>query len=490
MERNETFLSKFTTMKEKMISTNVTHQINSTWDDWHTDKLLVNDYTPEEIQHIIERGSLEERRDLSCATFNTNSIYKRLIMYYATFLKYTGLLTPNPAFGQSLSKPFIQKRYYNALTFVDSLHLSTLMESLFEKALKNGAYYGVFSEVNNAATVLDLPNKYCKTRFKTPDGIDIIEFNLEYFSSFPKLERKIIVDTYPAEIAAAYENFVNDEGKQWFLVPSEIGVFFSFSENQSPLFLDTIYAILQYNKAVDTDQERNLEEIRKIVVQKVPHLTDGSLLFEPDEAQEMHDGAVGMLKGNKNISVLTTYADVDSITSKTSADANNNGIDEMYQNVYNNAGSSAELFAATGSSTLPYSIKCDLALTMSVARKFDYMLTKLINSKFANANIVFTYTTLPVSYYNEKEYIEETFKLAQSGYSFLLPALGSGLSQQQFINIKKMENDVLGLSDLMKPLKSAYTQSGGGTNAKEDTQKSEKTIANEKSLDNNVGGSN
>jgi len=31
----------------------------------------------------------------------------------------------------------------------------------------------------------------------------------------------------------------------------------------------------------------------------------------------MHDGAVGMMKGNKNISVLTTYADVEAVISKT-----------------------------------------------------------------------------------------------------------------------------------------------------------------------------
>jgi hypothetical protein len=44
------------------------------------------------------------------------------------------------------------------------------------------------------------------------------------------------------------------------------------------------------------------------------------LIFEPDEAEEIHSAAVGMMKGNKNLSVLTTYGDVDAIVSKTSAD--------------------------------------------------------------------------------------------------------------------------------------------------------------------------
>jgi len=58
-------------------------------------------------------------------------------------------------------------------------------------------------------------------------------------------------------------------------------------------------------------------------------MSDGRLVFEPPEAEEMHRGAVGMLKGNPNISVLTSYADVEAITSKTSSDTQNNNVSKM-----------------------------------------------------------------------------------------------------------------------------------------------------------------
>ncbi|MBQ6628072.1 MAG: hypothetical protein IJH65_04570 [Methanobrevibacter sp.] len=63
-----------------------------------------------------------------------------------------------------------------------------------------------------------------------------------------------------------------------------------------PLFLNVIPATMQYDDTVDTERERDLEEIRKIIVQKIPHLTDGGLLFEPQEAEVIHEGTVGMLK--------------------------------------------------------------------------------------------------------------------------------------------------------------------------------------------------
>jgi len=42
----------------------------------------------------------------------------------------------------------------------------------------------------------------------------------------------------------------------------------------------------------------------------------------------MHEGAVGMMKGNKNVSVLTTYADVDAIVSNTSSEAATNSLEK------------------------------------------------------------------------------------------------------------------------------------------------------------------
>jgi len=63
----------------------------------------------------------------------------------------------------------------------------------------------------------------------------------------------------------------------------------------------------------------------------------------------MHAGAVGMMKGNKNISVLTTYADVDSVVSNTASEASTNALEKSLQNVYANAGVSGQLFAPTGS---------------------------------------------------------------------------------------------------------------------------------------------
>jgi hypothetical protein len=215
-------------------------------------------------------------------------------------------------------------------------------------------------------------------------------------------------------------------------------------------------------------------------------------LFEPDEAEEMHAGTVAMLKGNKNVSVLTTYGEVDAIVSKGNADTQSNTLERMLKNIYSQAGVSGELFASNGSNTLETSLKNDTALMMYLANKFSHFITYVINQVHANANINFKYTILPVTYYNEDKYVDTAFKLASSGYSFLMPAVAMGLSQKDIVNIKDLENDVLDLGEKLKPLVSAYTQSGedeGGRPKKEGGEKADKTVRNEESKHKTEGGS-
>ena len=138
--------------------------------------------------------------------------------------------------------------------------------------------------------LLDLPAQFARSCYKDIYGRDIIEFDVTYFSQITdKEEREEELSLFPSVISKYYRRYAKGrETCSWVKVPSELGVCFSFTEDGAPLFLSTIPATIQYDEAVDTERERDLDEIRKILIQKIPHLQDGSLLFEPEEAVEMH----------------------------------------------------------------------------------------------------------------------------------------------------------------------------------------------------------
>lgn len=486
------FISSYSKAQQKMIATS-----DNTYGTLGTSRARylerIRDYTPEKIERIITSGSLAEQQALSRNFFYKDGYYKQIIIHYATLLKYAGLLIPNPSLGKKLSTSHISKRYYNALDYVEKMNLPVFLTDCATRALIDGCYYGVIVQLDKQNfSVLDLPSGYCQTRYKDLNGDDLIEFDVSYFNSIVDLTAKEqALASYPKFIRDAYKKWQKQKSSNsWVIIPSDIGICFPFFDGR-PLFLSVIPASLEYDDAIQTEKDRDTEEIRKILVQKIPHLQDGRLLFEPDEAAEMHAGAVGMLKGNKNISVLTTYADVDAVVSKTTGESTSKTLEQIEKNIYAQAGVSGQIFSSTGSSTLDASIKNDIALMMYLANKFSRFITNSINRIYGNTNITFKYQILPVSIHNMDKFVDQSFKLSGSGYSYLLPVVALGLSQRDIVNLKELENDVLKLGEKLIPLSSSYTQSSDNPTGRpklDDSEKAEKTIKNEESLDNQAGG--
>ena len=448
----------------------------------------VKDYTEEEVKKIIESGSLSAQQALSRNYFNKDGFYKQLVLHYATLLKYAGILIPNPTPGKSLSTSHISKKYFQALDFVDKMNLQTIFVDWAQKVLTNGCYYGLLvSNEKLNFCVLDLPIAYCTSRFKDYAGNDIIEFDVSYFNSMSPDSKQAALAAYPDFITKAYRRWNAGKLKsKWVVIPSEMGICFPIFDGR-PFFINVIPSIIKYSEAVETEQERDKEEIRKIIVQKIPHLTDGRLLFEPEEAVEIHSGAVGMVRNNKNTSVLTTYADVDAIVSKSSSENSGTILEKMQQNIYSQAGISSEIFAATGGNTTDTSLNFDTAVMMNLANKFARFITNIVNDNFANSNINFKYTILPVTHYNESKFIDNSYKLATAGYSLIIPALAQGFTQRDLVNIKDLENEVLDLTKKLIPPQTSFTQNNESENngrpTKENGEKKDKTLENEKSIE-------
>ena len=342
------FISSYSKAQQKMIATS-----DNTYGTLGTSRARylerIRDYTPEKIERIITSGSLAEQQALSRNFFYKDGYYKQIIIHYATLLKYAGLLIPNPSLGKKLSTSHISKRYYNALDYVEKMNLPVFLTDCATRALIDGCYYGVIVQLDKQNfSVLDLPSGYCQTRYKDLNGDDLIEFDVSYFNSIVDLTAKEqALASYPKFIRDAYKKWQKQKSSNsWVIIPSDIGICFPFFDGR-PLFLSVIPASLEYDDAIQTERDRDAEEIRKILVQKIPHLQDGRLLFEPDEAAEMHAGAVGMLKGNKNISVLTTYADVDAVVSKTTGESTSKTLEQIEKNIYAQAGVSGQIFSST-----------------------------------------------------------------------------------------------------------------------------------------------
>lgn len=463
-----------------MIGTNEGALVNSRAREAMSRNRFRKSYTKEEINRILREGTAVEKAELSSHFFSISGVYKRIILHYATFLTYSWLLVPHmKKMGDKVKDKKNQKTYFDAAEFCSSFGIERKCAWFAKVVLVKGGYYGIIHDSGSSIAIQDLPFEYCRSRFKNHQDVDIVEFDVRFFDQIREESlRKEILKTYPKIIQRGYKNYREKDDDPWIFLPAELGIYFTLFE-ESPFFLDLIPLIDDLEDYKEIDKERNMLSLKRIITQEVPH--DGmNLVFEPEEAADMHAGVLDMLANNPDVDVITSYAKIGLLDLSGDAD-DKTEVSSAQQLIYDSAGVSKELFSATTDAGLEFSLNNDLSMMMMLGQGFAHFFTALLNNKFGNRKMSFKLLILPVSFYNLDEYLSKAKDLAAFGYSLINPITATGIDQTSLSDLKAVENDVLELNEVLKPLQSAYTQSGK-TNAitAQASKDAEKTAAQNK----------
>ena len=182
---------------------------------------------------------------------------------------------------------------------------------------------------------------------------------------------------------------------------------------------------------------------------------NGDLVFDIDEAQQLHNNAVRMLGKAIGIDVLTTFADVDVASmadnrTTTSTDE----LEKVERAVYNEAGVSQMQFNTDGNLALEKSILNDEASMYNLLLQIQDFLNFLLDRKFNGKTAKKTYykaQILTTTIYNYKEMAKLYKEQTQLGYSKMLPQIALGQSQSSILATAYFENDVLNLANVFIP---------------------------------------
>jgi hypothetical protein len=455
----------------------------------------------EDVVSIIESGNDVQLRELSNSFFYSSGFYRRLLTYYSTILYYTPLIIPIATEGKKkISDKKCSERYYKALDFADGLNFEQLCRHFTLTVLRQGAYYGLLKETNGNFVVQDLPYDYCRTRLKSYTGVNIIEFNVDWFDKIKDENlKKETLKNFPKEIRKAY--LTKGKKEKWVRIPMEQGIHFTLYEDK-PFFAPAIPSIVDSKAYVELEKARDSQQLRSLVIQEIDHTSNGDLVIEPEESVELHKGLTKITKANDNIDGITTYGKIKVERLLEESAAQKDNIEKISKVMYMESGVSRQLFAAEGNSSVERSIQNDISTIYPLAEQYAIWLKVCLNSHFADKNVKFSAVILPVGQYNYKDYMTQAMSSAQYGYSSLIPAVAMGISQNEFINLKELENELYNMTDLLLPLRSSHTENGettgngGKTDAeikdakskgasKADENRSEQTIKNRES---SVGG--
>ena len=293
----------------------------------------------------------------------------------------------------------------------------------------------------------------------------------------------------------------------WYALDPGAGIKFSLAgAGELPLFINVIPHLLDLDAAQDLDHKKQMQDLLKVIVQKLPIDKNGDLIFDVDEALEIHNNAVAMLQHAVGTDIITTFADVDSIDLSDSTNVDNDDLEREERSVYNAAGVPKNLFNSDGNIALTSSILQDEGVMRDLKLQFEILFDTIIQRRIKNKKkYTFRFYILDTTQYNYKELSKMYKEQIQIGFGKMFAQIALGHSQNSIMSTAYFENDILGLSEIMIPpmmsstigsediqnlgkknktqTSQTQTTSEGqaGRPAKEDTEISDKTIANRES---------
>ena len=485
-------------------------------------------------------NDVQKLREISNYFYKTNGIYQRLCNYVATMYRYDWYVVPE-VYKEGTKGEEIIKDLHKVLNFMDNSYISKICGEMALGVVKNGAYYGYLVPTSTGVIVQELPINYCRARYNV-GNLPAVEFNMRFFDvAFPDTNYRMkVLNLFPEEFKKGYHayrrNLLKDEytgtssgiissewrrrdESGWWQLDPDKTVKFSFPNGGNgaadlPLFINVIPAILDLDAAQDLDRRKQMQKLLKIVVQKLPLDKNGDLIFDVDEARDIHNNAVEMLKRAVGVDVLTTFADIESIDmADKNTTATQDDLAKVERAVYNASGTSQNMFNTDGNMALEKSVLNDEGMVRALLLQFEVFFDRIAQSKSANRKKYnFRLYMLETTQYNYKELAKMYKEQVQLGYSKMLPQIAMGHSQSSILNTAYFENEVMNLSELMIPplmsstmnlqdLKGGSGSSGSsnsqkpsgssgsaggaakaGRPEKPNDQKSEKTIKNKESM--------
>lgn len=486
----------------------------------------------------INNGNIDAMREISNFFYKTSGIYNRMCRYMAYIYRYDWMITPVVNRGLSVvpkadkdltetNKNKALEDFFKILKTFDEFNVKKFCGDVALKVIRNGCYYGyLIPTTNGKISVQELPPRYCRTRFCINEQ-PVVQFNMSFFDDFYLTveQRTKVLNLFPDEFKKGYraykqgklngQDFPGDTSG-WYTLDPNSTIKFNINGDDYPLFIAAIPTLIDLDIARDLDQKRMAQKLLRIIIQKMPLDKNGDSIFDIDEAKELHNNAVKMLKKSIGTDVLTTFADVDvADMSDKSNTTQSDDVNRVKMSVFDEFGTSVDNFNSASNAALKYSDLNDASNMYNLLQQFEGFLNRLLKPYNTNSKrVYYTAQILETTNSNYQDMAKLYREQTQLGFSKMLPQIALGQSESSILATAYWENEILNLIEVFVPPISSATmnaetlqaltgksadnnaaaagQSSGssqiqsdskaGRPEKADEDKSDKTIANRESL--------
>ena len=445
------------------------------------------------INYLQNVGTNEERlRNLSQYLFWRSHIYNRIIDFYSSMFELDcrtvipSLSLFNPAKKNSNGQKMI-KKYYETVNMLDAMQLSRHFPDPLTTCFREDVYYGIYWLDDDWMTVIPWPASYARIDGVYKYGNFSFSIDMSWFRS-----RQDILEFWGEPFTSMYDEFLKTNIK-WQHVTEDHALCLKYNSQDYnlvvPPFIGLFLSLISLEDLGDLTAIQNEQEIYKLLIYKLKGLsgakesnkfevdpTSGSIYFKQflDEAVPKYTSAA-MLPGSEDLQVISFSDDATTDTNK---------ITKATESILNTAGGAEVLNGAT--------INSAAAFTAAMIANMNYALSSLLPQIEGWVEMVLqNHLNDPckvkfhkVTSYTKEKFKEELLTAAQNGMPtvFTYMATLGNFSERDTLAMNALQES-LGMPDILKPIKTAYTQSGKDEGGRPETPDDELSPSGQRSRD-------
>ena len=423
-------------------------------------------YTKDDITQYLSNPYTYQKQLRQAITYiyGASSHFRRLIQYFTGLSDLAYVVSPYRIDPRTANVKSVNRNYRRVLNAMSAMEVRSQFPKILTVCLREDTFYGTMWVTNDNITIQQLPADYCN--ISTIEGNVLnVTFDFSYFDS-----RSQFLDYYPQEFRTKYAVYQSNRMQRWQELdsPTSFAIKCNSDILEYPLppfagILREVYDLEDYKQLKLT--KTSLENYAMLVM-TLGIDDNGNWQMDLDKAKEFWRNLDSVLP--EEVGSVLSPMPINKISFEKTNTGDTDTISDAEQNLFTAAGVSSQLFnnEKASSNALLLSIKADQAITFGIVKSIEDAVNRYIQAQSWGKN--FKVTFLDCSPFNRKELGDGYLKACQFGIPMVsYYAASQGLNQAELDCMSFLENDVLGLSQMFKPLQSSSTMSSadGGLGA-------------------------
>lgn len=439
---------------------------------------ILSTFTIKQVSTFMQNPIQYEKqlRQLSNYLYSISGNYKSMVQFFALLPKYSYIIEPYVV-PVKLNKEKYKEAYLKTLKDIEKMNLRHEMINAAKIAFREDVFYGYLLESKDTFFIMHLDADNCKISSKE-DGVFNYAFDFSYFDRHPDE-----LDRFPEEFRQKYLLYQANTADKFIELSSDKTICLKVNEDLDfPLIplgnvFEALFNLDDYEKI---KKQRTKMDNFLLLTQKIPQndKNDASrFTIDLGIAGEFHE-MLSQAVEDAGVAVALSPMEIEPVRmerSKNDADTTA----QAQRDVYSAAGLPQQLFNSEQNSAagINKAIMVAEQISFAMLRQIERWVNRRLER--VKGQYKFHIKFLDITEFNKSEVQDSLHKATTSALPLVIEYAASlGMSPLDLHNKAILENEVLGLHDMLRPLATSHTQSKSdeaGRGKKDDANVSEST---------------